>query len=247
MVDYIQLAAGIAGFGPAMALLYFTLRNYTYPKIEKPFFDDRKLFAFFALGVVLGMLIWAFENWGQLISSSYTILLLIMGFALMEELMKLVILNFPRFQKKVDTAFYGLSMGLGIAATYTFASVYVFLINPDFGGKPQVVDVAAASMLGVLFVLLHGSTTTLIGIGVARGDVNGYFPEALLIHIAFGLLYESFYAGILSEPWNLIGLVGAAAVAFYGYRKIHTLSLPVLIQDAKRLSQKAEQKKKMAA
>jgi hypothetical protein len=36
-------------------------------------------------------------------------------------------------------------------------------------------------------------------------------------------------------------------VAFYGYRKIHTLSLPVLIQDAKRLSQKADQKKKMAA
>ena len=245
MVDYIQLAAGIAGFGPAMALLYFTLRKYTYPKIEKPFFDDRKLFAFFALGVVLGMVIYAFEAWGSLISSSYTILLLIMGFALMEELMKLVILNFPRFQKKVDTAFYGLSMGLGIAATYTFASVYVFL--NDLAGKPQVADLVAASMLGVLFVLLHGSTTTLIGIGVARGDVNGYFPEALLIHVAFGLLYESFFAGILSEPWNLIGLVGAAAVAFYGYRKIHTLSLPVLIQDAKRLSQKAEQKKKMAA
>lgn len=245
MVDFLQLAAGVLGFGPAMVLLYFTLKNYTYPKVEKPFFDDRKLFAFFALGVVLGMVIYAFETWGSLVSSSYTILLLIMGFALMEELMKLVILNFPRFQKKVDTAFYGLSMGLGIAATYTFAKVYVFL--NDIGGKPQVADLAVASMLGLLFVLLHGSTTALIGIGVARGDVNGYFPEALLIHIGFALMYESFFAGILSEPWNLIGLVGAAAVAFYGYRKVHTLSLPVLIQDAKRLSQKAAQKKKVVA
>jgi len=245
MVDFIQLAAGILGFGPAMTLLYFTLRNYTYPKVEKPFFDDRKLFAFFALGVVLGMLIYAFETWGELISSPYTILLLIMGFALMEELMKLVILNFQRFQKKVDTAFYGLSMGLGIAATYTFASVYVVLNG--IVGKPQVVDLVVVSMLGLLFVLLHGSTTTLIGIGVARGDVNGYFPEALLIHIGFALMYESVFAGIISEPWNLIGLVGAAAVAVYGYRKIHTLSLPVLIQDAKRLSQKAAQKKKVAA
>jgi len=245
MVDFIQLAAGILGFGPAMTLLYFTLRNYTYPKVEKPFFDDRKLFAFFALGVVLGMLIYAFETWGELISSPYTILLLIMGFALMEELMKLVILNFPRFQKKVDTAFYGLSMGLGIAATYTFASVYVVLNGIE--GKPQVADLVVVSMLGLLFVLLHGSTTTLIGIGVARGDVNGYFPEALLIHIGFALMYESFFAGILSEPWNLIGLVGAAAIAVYGYRKVHTLSLPVLVQDAKRLSQKAAQKIKVEA
>jgi hypothetical protein len=241
MVDFLQLAAGMMGFGPAMTLLFFTLRNYTYPKVEKPFFDDRKLFAFFALGVVLGMVIYAFETWGQLISSSYTILLLIMGFALMEELMKLVILNFPRFQKKVDTAFYGLAMGLGIAATYTFAQVYVFL--NDLGGKPQAVELAFAAILGLLFVLLHGSTTTLIGIGVARGDVNGYFPEALLIHIGFALMYESFF--IISEPWNLIGIAGAAAVAFYGYRKIHTLSLPVLIQDAKRLSQKAAQKKRV--
>jgi hypothetical protein len=245
MVDFIQLAAGILGFGPAMSLLYFTLRNYTYPKVEKPFFDDRKLFAFFALGVVLGMVIYAFEAWGGLISSSYTVLLLIMGFALMEELMKLVILNFPRFQKKVDTAFYGLSMGLGIAATYAFALVYVFLT--DIGGKPQVADIVEGAMFAVMFVLLHGSTTTLIGIGVARGDVNGYFPEALLIHIGFVMMYESFFAGIISEPWNLIGLVGAAAIAAYGYRKIHTLSLPVLIQDAKRLAQKAAQKKKAVA
>jgi hypothetical protein len=245
MVDFLQLAAGILGFGPAMALLYFTLGKYTYPKVEKPFFDDRKLFAFFALGVVLGMVIYAFEAWGSLISSSYTILLLIMGFALMEELMKLVILNFPRFQKKVDTAFYGLSMGLGIAATYTFATVYVFL--NDIEGNIQVTAVVAASILGVLFVLMHGATTALIGIGVARGDVRGYFPEALLIHIGFALMYESFFAGIISEPWNLIGLVGAAAVAVYGYRKVHTLSLPVLIQDAKRLSQQAPQKKKAGA
>ncbi len=245
MVDFIQLAAGVIGFGPAMALLYFTLRDYTFPKVEKPYFDDRKLFAFFALGVVLGMLVYAFELYGNTIASAYTILLLIIGFAVMEELMKLIILNFPRFQRKIDTAFYGLAMGLGIASTYTFASVYVFL--KDLGTEVQAVDIVIAALLGLLFVLLHGSTTTLIGIGVARGDVAGYFPEALLIHIGFGLLYESFFAGIISEPWNLAGLIGAAAIAFYGYRKIYMLSLPVLIKDAKRLAQQAAQRKKAPA
>ena len=244
MVDFNQLAAGVIGFGPAMTLMYFTLSNYTFPKVEKPFFDDRKLFAFFALGVVLGMLVYAFELYGNTISTAYTILLLIIGFAVMEELMKLIILNFPRFQRKIDTAFYGLAMGMGIASTYTFASVYVFL--RDVGGSIQAVDIIVAALLGLLFVLLHGSTTTLIGIGVARGDVAGYFPEALLIHLGFALFYESFFAGVLPEPWNLAGLIGAAAIAFYGYRKVHTLSLPVLIQDAKRLVQKTPQKKASA-
>jgi hypothetical protein len=236
MVDYIQLASGLAGFGPAMTLLYYTLRDYTFPKVEKPFFDDKKLFAFFALGVVLGMIIFAFENWGRPYSSPETILVLIMGFAVMEELLKLIILNFPRFQRKIDTAFYGLSMGLGISATLTFATVYVFILNV---GDVHVLEVVAVFFLGFLFVLLHGSTTALIGIGVARGDVKGYFMEALVIHILFALLYESFFlVEVFQEPLNMFGLMGAAAIVVWSYQKVHRLSLPVLIQDAKRLMQK---------
>ncbi len=244
MVDYAQIAAGVAGFGPSMALLYYTLRDYTSPGVEKPFFDDRKLFSFFALGIVLGMVIYAFEVYGQTISSAYTALILIVGFAVMEELMKLVVLNFPRFQRKVDTAFYGLSMGLGIAATYTFALVYSYLSG--LGRTPMAAELVAASLLGLLFVVLHGSTTTLIGIGVTRGDVKGYFSEALLIHLVFALLYESFFVRILGEPWDVAWLVVAGLVAGYGYWKMHTVSLPALIKDAKRLAQQAAQRKKAA-
>lgn len=232
MVDLLQILAAAAGFAPAMLLMYYTLRAYTFPMVEKPYFDDRKLFAFFALGVVLGMLIFAFENWGSTIATVETLLVLVLGFALMEELLKLVILNFPRFQKKVDTAFYGLSLGLGISSTFTFATVYVFLLSVE---DVQVAEAVAVCLLGVLFVLLHGSTSTLIGVGVARGDVKGYFPEAVLIHIIFGLLYESFFATeIVEPPLNLIGLAGAAAIVVYAYQKIHRQSLPALVSDAKR-------------
>lgn len=235
MVDFIQLASGVAGFGPAMTLLYFTLRDYTFPKVEKPFFEDKKLFAFFALGVVLGMIIFVFENWGRTIASVETVLALIMGFAVMEELLKLIILNFPRFQRKIDIAFYGLSMGLGISSTLTFATVYVFILD---AGDVGVVEVAAVFLLGFLFVLLHGSTTTLIGVGVARGDVKGYFMEALVIDILFALLYESFFIELIPEPLNMFGLIGAAAIVVWGYQKVHRLSLPALIRDAKRLKQR---------
>jgi len=236
MVDWIQLASAIAGFAPAMALLYYTLKDYTFPKAEKPFFDDRKLFAFFALGVVLGMVLFAFESWGGLMAGTETVLALILGFALMEELMKFVILNFPRFQRKIDTAFYGLSMGLGIASTFTFATIYLFITDLS---DPQPVDFAAVSFLGILFVLLHGSTTATIGVGVARGDAKAYFLDAFLIHVGFGLLYESFFVvELIPYPVNLLGLVGASAIVVYGYAKVHRQLLPNLVRDAKRIAQK---------
>ncbi len=235
MVDVLQLVSAAAGFGPAMFLMYLTLRSFTYPRVEKPFFDDRRLFMLFALGVVLGMLLFVFERWGTSAGFAETLLLLVLGFALMEELLKLVILNYPKFQRKIDTAFYGLALGLGISSTFTFANVYVFLLEIS---EPTAVDAIAAALIGSLFVLLHGSTTAIIGVGVARGDVKGYFPEALLIHVVFGLLYEStFFFADAPASLNLLGLVGATAIAVYAYQKVHRQLLPDLVKDAKRLAQ----------
>lgn len=236
MVDTLQLVSAAAGFGPAMFLMYYTLRTYTYPRVEKPYFDDRRAFMLFALGVVLGMVLFAFERWGARIGVAETVLLLILGFALMEELLKLIILNYPKFQRKVDTAFYGLALGLGISSTFTFANVYVSLLDIS---DPTIAEGAASVLVGMLFVLLHGSTTALIGIGVARGEVKSYFPEALLIHVVFSLLYESFFLiDLIEPPLNLMGLVGATALVVYAYSRVHRQDLPAMVRDAKRLAKK---------
>ncbi len=241
MADLLTIASAVAGFAPALALLFFTLRNYTYPAVEKPFFDDKKLFAFFALGIVLGMVLFAFESWGQTASSNETLILLILGFAAMENLMKLVILNFPRFQRKIDTAFYGLSMGLGIASTFTFATIYVSAISLE---TVAAIDMVAYSLLGVQLVLLHGATTAFIGIGVARGEVKPYLAEAMLVHIAYNLFMVPFFMfEIVEPPLNLLGLAAASAVVVYAYAKVYRLSLPVLVQDALRLFRPAKAKK----
>lgn len=230
MADLLTIASAAAGFAPALALLFLTLRKYTYPAVEKPFFDDRKLFAFFALGIVLGMVLFAFEAWGQTASSSETLILIILGFAAMECLMKLVILNFPRFQRKVDTAFYGVSMGLGISSTYTFATIYVSALSLE---TVTAVDMIAFSLLGLQLVLLHGATTAFIGIGVARGEVKPYLAEAMLVHIAYNLFMVPFFMyEVVEPPLNLIGLGVASAVVVYAYAKVYRLSLPVLIQDS---------------
>ncbi|HUU07720.1 MAG TPA: hypothetical protein VMW88_04850 [Thermoplasmata archaeon] len=244
MADAVMIVSAIAGFAPAMGLMFYTLRKYTFPSVEKPFFDDRRIFAFFALGIVLGMVLFTFEEWGRTSSTTETIIALIVGFAVMEESMKLMILNFPRFQRKIDTAFYGLSFGLGISATFTFATVYASAMGIE---EPTAVDMAAYMLLGLQFVLLHGATTTFIGIGVARGEIKPYFSEALLIHIGYNMLMVPFFMyDIFEPPLNLIGLGAAYAIVVYGYVKIHRLSLPVLIQDAKHLSQRSTQRSKGA-
>ncbi len=234
MVDLLQITAGIAGFGPSMGLLYYTVKDYTYPKVEKPFFDDRKIFAFFALGIVLGMVLFAVEEYGRGASSDETLVAVVLVFAIFEELLKLIILNFPRFQRKVDTAFYGLSLGLGIAATFTFASVYVSLLGLE---KPTAVEMVAYGLLGVQFVLLHGATTSMIGIGVARGEARGYFTRALLLHVSYSLLMIPFFISTVFVL-QIVGVAAASAAVIYGYYKVHTLSLPVLIRDAKRWTPK---------
>jgi hypothetical protein len=235
MVDSLQITAAIAGFGSSVALLYFTLSKYTFPKVKEPFFDDTKIFKFFALGIALGMVIFALEEFIR--STEETVVAFVVLYAVMEELLKLIILNFPRFQRKIDTAFYGLTLGLGIATTYTFANVYVTLLDAD---SPGLFEMVAYSLLGLQFVLLHGATTTMIGVGVVRRDLKAYFSEALLVHLGYGLLMIPFFN--LGEPWNLMGLGAASALVIYAYYRIHTQSLPALIRDAKRLSLKKDAK-----
>lgn len=230
MVDLLQIAGAAAGFAPSIGLLYFTLRDYTYPKVEKPFFDDRKLFAFLALGIVIGMVLFALESYGQGSSSGETVVAVVLVFAVFEELLKFIILNFPRFQKKVDTAFYGLSLGLGTAMTFTFASVYVSLLDL---AEPTAFEIVVFSLLGLQYVFLHGATTATIGIGVARGQARGYFTQALLMHLSYSLLMIPFFAA--SEfVLQMAGVVLASAVVVYGYYRMHSLLLPVFIRDAKR-------------
>jgi hypothetical protein len=230
MVDASSIVSSVAGFAPAFILLYFTLKDYTYPEVEKPFFDDRRVFMFFAFGIIIGMVIFAFESWGRQVSGEETIVILVLLFAVMESSMKLVILNLPRFQRKVDTAFLGIALGLGIAATYTFATVYTSLLAVE---EPGAFEYIAFSLIGLQLVLLQGATTAYIAIGVVRGKITPYFSEALLTQLGYNLLMIPFFTE--AEPWNYLGIAAASAVVVYSYYKLVTLSLPVLIKDAKKL------------
>ena len=54
-MDYAIYIAGIGIFAPALLMLYYTLKKYTYPAVEDPFFKDSTMFTLFAVGLIEGL------------------------------------------------------------------------------------------------------------------------------------------------------------------------------------------------
>lgn len=222
-MNYDMLLAAAIGIAPALALMYWTMKDYTYPKVEKPFFDDRKLFPMLAIGMMIGVVIFTVQN-----SFNMAFVLIALIFAVLEELVKLVILNFKRFQRKLDTPFYGLVLGLGIGSTMAFGAVWVSILSFASNGQTlNLTDYLILAVVAIQFVLLNGATGTLIGIGATRGYPFNYFANAALTHIAVNLVMIGFYS--FPDFWRYICLIGATGIAAFAYWQMHTRTLPELI------------------
>jgi len=215
------LIAGAIGFASSMALMFWTLRDYTYPKVEKPFFDDRKVFGLFALGLVLGIVIFSVQTYFPL-----AVVVVALLFALVEELIKLIILNIPKFQKKPDTGFYGLALGLGIGSTVAFGAVYLTL---SFIDEINIWAAGTTLVLALQIVFLHGSTGATIGIGVARGSPWGLFAQAALIHLTYNLLMIPFYTSEFTYGAFLFIVAFVFLVSSYLY--VHYRLIPAFISE----------------
>jgi hypothetical protein len=222
-MDWQMMLAAALGVGPALALMFWTLKEFTYPKVERPFFDDRKLFLLLAVGMVLGVLIFVVQSYFNL-----GFLLFALLFAVLEELIKLVLLNMPRFQRKLDTAFYGYALGLGIGSTMAFGVVFYTIQQSESVGLDTWL---AIIILAVQMVLLHSVTGAMIGTGVARGEVWGYFAQAALVHIGFNLLM----AVPLNVDNDLLGWAGviiATLLVVYYYVQVHRYLIPAVVKEA---------------
>lgn len=239
MVDATDIVLAVASFGPAIGLMYFTLRDYTYPKVEKPFFDDRKVFGMMMLGLVLGMIFFFVDIAMATSIDLMTVLLVAFAVPLLHSLIKLAILNWPKLQRKVDTAFYGLAFGMGISATYAFSRMAYAVRYPELMGWEGSIDILSMTMIvmmGAQIVLIQGSTTAMIGVGCARGQPWAYFANALMYALGYSfLLYGS---SLVIEPLGEIAalamIMAIWVICIYAYWHVYKIDLPVLIYDAKR-------------
>jgi hypothetical protein len=221
-MDFTYLAALAIGFAPPIALMLWTLQPYTYPKVERPYFSDPTLFGLFAIGIVIGIVLYAVSI---LLSAEY----LFVGF-LLEEAVKFMIINMPRFQRRADTPFYAFGLSAGIASAIAFGLVNRALIGVGFDPLAVLIMVTYS----ILIAFLQISTGTTIGMGVARGTPWPFFGQAVVVHLAVVLLLAPFNT-VLGEGETGIGLVlfGVAFVfiaTYYYY--VHKKLLPTYVKEA---------------
>ncbi len=230
MTQYADLVSAAIGFAPAILLMLLTLQPYTYPNVEKPYFSDPKLFGMFAFGIVLGVVL-------NTVYVLFGLLYLLLSF-LLEESLKLVILNLPRFQLKVDTPFYAFGLGAGMASALAFGRSYSVLFNVGYEPVTLLIVVIVAIQISFLQI----STATTIGVGVARGRPWPNFAQAALMQLAVVLLTIP----LTQNPSDIVALlllvVATIFIATY-YYVICYRQLPDFIREALKRSQSRKARK----
>ncbi|MDD1769979.1 MAG: hypothetical protein LUO79_02740 [Methanomassiliicoccales archaeon] len=233
------IIAGAIGLGPALFLMYFTLRSYTYPAVEKAFFDDRGIFLFLAIGLIIGVLFW-FVEFGFYMGDVLVALL----FAVIEELVRLVILNFKRFHRRLDTMFIGLVLGLGMGGA--IATGTVFATISSLAGLINAGDIAILVVISIQLCTLGGATGATIGAGVAKSIPFSYFAQATMVHIAVNLIMIGFYTFALGGLLNVVFLAIATIIPVYYYWYVHSRMIPSIVQsEVNRFGVKARKVKKV--
>ncbi len=199
MADQLLFLASFAiGIGPALLLLWFGLRRYTYPQVDKTLFDDRRIFFSLAVGLVVGTVssLFSLTLSGPDLSSS---LVAVVGPAVFEEMFKLVYLNRKGYRQNFSSTFYGFALGLGVGATVVLASG---MANPNLTVNPLTLTILVMS--SVALAGTEAATGALIGYGCSKGLPWSYLIRALVARLVF--IASSIPVSLFVEP-DWVGMV----------------------------------------
>ena len=218
----------VLGIGPALVLLYVIVRNYTYPKVEQPFFSDASLFLLFFVGLIEGSVLFFAMDVFKFASN----MLLMVLMAAVQVLAMVVVMNLKRYRGKSDSVFYGYSLGLGMSSglatgiCYTMAAV--------MQDAPIDASVILLPVMSITLGLILGACGTNIGEGIARHSVMEYSMQALLLLVAYNLLFtgmmmEGNTGGVMFYIY-MVGMIVLSAAYFYYIlvKKLHNIVREVL-------------------
>ncbi|WP_400153195.1 hypothetical protein [Candidatus Methanarcanum hacksteinii] len=226
--------AALIGLGSALVLMYAVLRNYTYPKIEEPFFSDPTLFKIFTVGLFEGTLLFVLYTYlwqfFTVVGLGFVVAIL---FGAIIEFAKFVTLNLKRFSGISDTIFYGFGLGLGLGAAMAFGMVYYWL-----KGELDVTSTIMVVMLALQYLLLGAANGVVVGEGVARRKPMEFTLQAVLYSAAFHLIIIPFYMETDIIWIKYVALIAASALAvFIFYRAIYR-RLPKVVDDVLKMNGK---------
>ena len=227
-MDYAIYIAAVIVFAPALLLLYYTLKGYTYPAVEDPFFKDSTLFTLFAVGLIEGLVIAAFY-----VRMDMSNMLIGILFAVIQALLILVVLNLKRFHRKSDTIFYGFSLGTGQGVGMAFGISASFLSLFENIGDVDVYTWAIIAVVTAQELLLMGSVGATVGEGVARLRLGEFSLQGMMVCTLAMIFWTFAVMGVESWYWIPMCILSLAVSAYYFYKKIH-LGLSSIVSEVLR-------------
>lgn len=224
--------AAVIGLGSALVLMYAVLRNYTYPKIEEPFFSDPTLFKLFTLGLFEGTLLLVLYTYlWQFFTVTGLGLVVAILFGAIIEFAKLISLNLKRFSGISDTIFYGFGLGLGLGAAMAFGMVYYWL-----RGDLDLTSGIMVVMLALQYLLLGAANGIVVGEGVARRRPTEFTLQAVLYSAVFHLIIIPFYMADVALWVKYVALIAASALVVYIFYRAVYRRLPKVVDDVLKMN-----------
>ena len=213
VVNTSVFVAMMLGTIPALLLRFYMLRAF-----EGMFEDQPVLFAF-VIGMVAGVVVGVFHSIvdRSLFSSvASALLLFVVGFAFVDQFLKVIIFNSPRFSGQAETTFYATAFGLGYGAMLTGFWFYRSFVLLDAGSNGWVL----LSYVGAAFAfaVVHGTTGMLVGFGATERIVWRYGLLSVVLQVPLNIMWwlalgSSLYAAV--PIWEL-GTITMFIAAGYG-------------------------------
>ncbi|AMK13399.1 hypothetical protein AUP07_0343 [methanogenic archaeon mixed culture ISO4-G1] len=234
-MDWIYGLALLVGFAPVFVAMDTVLKNYTYPRVENPFFKDSTFFGLLAVGIVEGVVLFLVIRMFGLQSSQLSVIYMaVMG--IIELMAMVVVMNLRRFRGKSDSIFYGFGLGLGMAAG--LASGYAYVIcglameveSPDYA-----VIIPYVVLLSVAMTFIFGACGTNIGEGIARHIPMQFVLQAAIPMVAFNMLMAALDMVDSVFMVFVILIVMVILGAFYFYKCLFR-NLPAIVREVLKMN-----------
>ena len=222
-MDWVLALAMVLGIGPALAFMYIVVRDYTYPKVEQPFFSDPTFFMLFVVGMVAGAVL-VVVTWMMGLLSNVILMILV---GLLEVMVTVVVMNLRRFRGKSDSVFYGYGLGLGMSSGYSTGLCFMSL------GVVDSYDVASIAFLLVVSVSMTftlGAAGTTVGEGIARHRVMEFALQSMIPVIVYNMLLYAVISVGGGALYYVILAVMMVISAIYFYRVMY-IRLPQIIRE----------------
>jgi hypothetical protein len=201
------------GIIPALILLFIGLKGYD------EYYKEKNIFLTFVLGIILGFIAALIELFTLTIG-----VLIIILFPILEQILKTMILNVGRLQKKRETVIYGLSLGLGFGSIFTPVSIILANIQTE-----SILLIASIILGSIGIILVHGATGLIIGYGIFIGKLMKNYVFALILHIPVTTWF--FLTGIYKlETLQVYLVLYGIFIYWYATKKI----MPQILNRSKR-------------